>query len=373
MSYLKSSVLFFIVSILVTISFAQKPVRLPVKFSDNWKAVGEVRNITSEFKTPVYSEYGLKSVFSRQYSNKKDKIVIEAFETEFTSQAFGLMTFERSRGKVGTYQNGRYFFRTTPWDENISQQINISQLSLEIENNEFSEMPTLQTNLPEQGKIPNSEKFVLGKEALSQIPPFTDFKEVVDFTGGTLIAIADYENGGGKMSLLIVEYQTPQFATDGAVKLQQHFDTQSPDIKNTRIIRRVGNYVVEGVNVNDQKAAEELIKQIKYAPKVYWEGKNVTALPMEYRPPDPYVLNEAIQTGKFIVAAFYWIGALALSTIFLGIFFGGVFFYSRKAKRKRMGLGDGFSDSGGLTTLNLLDDYLLSGHDQSNKMLGNGK
>ena len=122
MSYLKSSVLFFIVSILVTISFAQKPVRLPVKFSDNWKAVGELRNITSEFKTPVYSEYGLKSVFSRQYSNKKDKIVIEAFETEFTSQAFGLMTFERSRGKVGTYQNGRYFFRTTPWDENISQQ-----------------------------------------------------------------------------------------------------------------------------------------------------------------------------------------------------------------------------------------------------------
>ena len=373
MSFIKFTVLIFVVSILVTISLAQKPARLPAKFSDNWIANGEAKNITSEFKALVYSEYGLKSVFARQYLNKKDKIVVEAFETEFTSQAFGLMTFERSRGNIGAYQNGNYFFRVTPWNNDLAQKIDISKLGIKIENDDFSEMPTLQSNLPEAGKIPNSEKFVLGKEAFSQIQPFTEFREFIDFTGGTLVAIADYENGGGKMSLIIVEYQTPQFATDGAVKLQQHFDAQSLEIKNTRIIRRVGNYVVEGVNVNDQKMAEELIKQIKYAPKVYWEGKNVTALPMELRPPDPYVINETIQTGRFIVATFYWIGALAVSTIFLGIFFGGVFFYTRKAKRKRMGLEDGFSDSGGLTTLNLLDGYLLSGHDQPNKMLGDGK
>jgi hypothetical protein len=371
LSYIKSGVLFFIASFLVTASFAQKnPIRLPAKFSDNWKAVGEAKNITSEFKALVYGEYGLKSVFSRQYSNGKNKVIITAFETEFTSQAFGLMTLERGRGKIGSFQNGKYFFRATPWDENISQKINLSQLVAELKNDEFSEMPTLQTNLPGQGKIPESEKFILGKETLSQTQPFTDFKDVIDFTGGTQIAIADYEN---KMSLMIVEYQTPQFATDGAVKLQQHFDAQNPENKNTRIIRRVGNYVVEGVNVSDQKAAEELIKQIKYAPKVYWEGKGVTDLPMEQRPPDPYILNETIQTGKFIVATFYTIGILAVSTIFLGIFFGGVFFYTRKAKRKRMGMADGFSDSGGLTTLNLLDDYLLSGHDQPTKMLGDGK
>ncbi len=371
MSYIKSCVLFFIVLILVTTALAQKnSARLPAKFSDSWKAIGEAKNITSEFKAPIYTEYGLKSVFSRQYSNGKNKITIHAFETEFTSQAFGLMTIERSLGKIGSFQNGNYFFRATPWEENTSQKINLSQLSVELENNDFSEMPTLQTNLPGQGKIQESEKFILGKEALAQVQIFADFKEVIDFTGGTLVAIADYEN---KMSLMIVEYQTPQFATDGALKLQQHFDAQSPEIKNTRIIRRVGNYVVEGINVSDQKAAEELIKQIKYAPRVYWEGKGITALPMDQRPPDPYILNETIQTGRFIVAAFYWIGALALSTIFLGIFFGGVFFYTRKAKRKRMGMADGFSDSGGLTTLNLLDDYLLSGHDQPNKMLGDGK
>ncbi len=374
MSYLKSTVLFFIVLILVTTSFAQnKQIILPAKLEENWKAISETKNITSEFKAPVYSEYGLKSVLARQYSKGKNKVAVEVFETQFISEAYGLLTFKQRLENPGYFQAGRHVFHVSPWNNDLVHWLNIYQLSLEVEDSDFSEMPNLQNNLPEQGKIPASEKFVLGKEAISQIQPFTDFKETIDFTGGTQVAIADYENGGGKMSLMIVEYQTPQFATDGAIKLQQHFDSQSPDVKSKRIIRRVGNYVVEGVNVNDQKAAEELIKQIKYAPKVYWEGKGVTALPMENRPPDPYILNETIQTGRFIVATFYTIGILALSTIFLGIFFGGVFFYTRKAKRKRMGMADGFSDSGGLTTLNLLDGYLLSGSDQSQKMLSDGK
>ena len=134
----------------------------------------------------------------------------------------------------------------------------------------------------------------------------------------------------------------------------------------------MGNYAVEAVNVSDLKAAEEILKQVKYMVRVHWEGKNSSAIPIPFRPPDPAVLREAIQTGQFIVATFYWIGFLLVGAVLTGISFGGVFFYWRRAQWRKQGLDGSFTDAGGMTRLNL-DDYLLSSSDSSAKLLGKGE
>ena len=382
MSYLKSIFLVFLLFAVPTLANKETPTAtiktftiLPDKFGENWRAINSAKNLSAGWvatdqQAKVYAEYGVQSVTTRQYVNGKEKISLEAFETKYASGAYGLLTYERNQGNSGVFQNGRYLLRVTPWNDALAQTLNPELIFKGVEDNELSEIPQLPTYLPEQGKIVSSEKYIIGPAAISQIQPFTDFKDLLDFTGGTNAAIADYENGGGKMSLILIEYQTPQFATDGFAKIQQHFNALPPDEKNRRILKRVGNYVVEAVNVAEQKSAEELIGKIKYSVIVYWEGKKVSDLPMDRRPPDPYVVNEVIQTGRFIVATFYWIGILGGVTIFSGVFAGGAFFYWRRFQRRKLGLDQGFSDAGGMTVLNL-DEYLLSASER--KMLGKGK
>jgi hypothetical protein len=200
---------------------------------------------------------------------------------------------------------------------------------------------------------------VIGPLALAQVKEFADFKDMVNFSGGTHAVIANYNNAGGNLSLIIVEYHTPQLATDGYSQFQNYFGTISAQEKNSRLLRRIGNYVVTAINVQDMLGAENIIAQIKYSPKVYWEGKKITDLPIQFRPPDPLAIEEASQTASMIIRTFYWIGIMILGAIVIGFITGGSFFYWKRYRRRKLGIDDIFSDAGGTVRLNL-DDYLLS-------------
>lgn len=349
---------------------------LPDKWGNDWRASSPSRRILAD-KIPesneskLLMEYGLQSVTDRQYSKGKATLTIEAFEMKYNSGAYGLWTFHQ--GALAANQKevfaGRFVIRFSSLDQAAVDSI-VSQL----QNNPSaeSEIPLLPTYLPEQSKIANSEKYITGPEAIARTLSISDLKDVIDFTGGTHAALADYNNGNSKMSILLIEFQSPQFAVDGLAKIQQHFNTLSQEEQKKRILRRVGNYAVEAVNVSDPKTAEEVLKQIKYMVTVHWEGKNVRDIPIPFRPPDPAAIREAIQTGQFIVAAFYWIGILIVGAVTIGIFAGGAFFYWRRAQRRKAGLNETFSDAGGMTRLNL-DKYLLSGPEASRNLIGKGE
>ena len=349
---------------------------LPERLGENWRASTAsrkevVEKITATTDANILAEYGLKSVTNRQYSNGKLKLTVEAFEMQYVSGAYGLWTFQR--GTLAANQkeifNGRFVIRFSGLEQAEIVSV-ISQMQKDLPPS--SDPPLLPTYLPEQNKIVGSEKYLIGPEAIARIPAISDLKDAIDFTGGTRAAVAEYNNGNGKMNILLVEFQSPQFAIDGLTKMQEHFSALNQDEQKKRILRRVGNYAVEAVNVSDPNAAEELLKQIKYMVRVHWEGKNVSDIPIPFRPPDSAAVREAIQTGQFIVAVFYWIGVLLFGAVGTGIFVGGAFFYWRRAQRRKMGLEGAFSDAGGMTRLNL-EDYLLSGSKASTKLLGKGE
>jgi hypothetical protein len=375
----------FLILILTFPSFAAEPhplsedslsKGLPDKLAIDWRATGPSHKLIAEKipETPeskLLVEYGLQSITDRQYSNGKARITIEAFEMKYASGAYGLWTFHR--GSLGATQreifNGRFVLRFSGPDESIVEAV-AAQMKTNLTST--SESPLLPTYLPDQSKIANSEKYLIGPEAVARVSAISDLKNVIDFTGGTHAAIADYNNGNGKMSIVLVEFQSPQFAVDGLAKIQSHFSSLSPDEQKKRILRRVGNYALEAVNVSDPETAQEVLKQVKYMVSVHWEGKNASAIPIPFRPPDPSALREVVQTGQFLVATFYWIGILVVGAVVIGISVGGVIFYWRRAQRRKLGMADGFTDAGGMTRLNL-DDYLLTGPDTSPKMLGKGE
>lgn len=349
---------------------------LPERLENNWKAISAARSLNAEESAilpdaDIHAEYELLARAHRNYAAGKNKATVEIFAMRFASGAYGLFTFNRGSNapQQQEFYKGRYLVR-------ITSDIPVDNLFVEalkqIIPADAGELPVLPSHLPEQNKIAATEKYLVGPAAVARLAKFSGLEQVISFSGGAEAVTADYQNGSGRMSLLIVEYHTPQLATDAYARFQQHFDGLSQSEKERRILRRIGNYVVEAVGVQDRAAAENVIGQIKYAPKVYWEGRKMRDIPLESRPPDPAAIEEANRTARVVIRALYWIGAILLGAIAMGVVTGGAYFYWRRYRRRKLGLDDLFSDAGGTVTLNL-DDYLLSSGEPTVKQIEKGK
>lgn len=344
---------------------------LPNRLGTKWRAIApsQVLNAEQCLVLPdgeVYTEYGLKELATRFYSDGKSKMVVELYQTQFPSEAYGLYTFIRANRTKNHFEFhfGSFLIsilsdsEETPIDQSV-----IEALKANVPSDE-GDLPSLPFNLPEQDKIAGTEKYVIGPAAIGKIKEFSDLKNVINFAGGTHAIIANYRNTTGYFSLIIIEYNTPQLATDGFTHIQSYFATFSDERKSTRLLSRVGNYITVAVNVLDASRANSIISQIIYNPKVYWEGKKITDLPIQFRPPDPLAIEEASQTAKIIIRTFYWIGVMIAGAILVGLLTGGFIFYWKRHQRRKLGLDDIFSDAGGTIRLNL-DDFLLQPEDSS--------
>jgi hypothetical protein len=351
---------------------------LPARLGETWRAVGQARvwNIEQFSALPdadVYSEYGLQKIVSRAYTNGKIRTTVEIFDMSFMSGAYGLFTFNRVflQPNRREFYEGRYLVSISS-DSDV-REIDQSFIDAVTPDpvGEVGQFPFLPSHLPEQDKVAESEKYIVGPAALTKLKVFGDLKNLVGFDGGVEAVMADYHNVGGVMTMMIIEYHTPQSASDGYARIESYFKSLPQQEKEKRLLKRVGNYVVNAVNIQDQASAQNIVGQIKYEAKVYWAGRKLSDIPLEFRPPDPVALEEARRTVQVLLRSFYWIGAMLLSAILLGIIAGSSLFYWNRYRRRKLGLDNLFSDAGGSLRLNL-DDYLLTPDEKSIKQIGGG-
>jgi len=348
---------------------------LPEKVGEVWRAIGAPHTLNADHFSDlpdgdVYTEYGLETLTTRFYTDGKAKIAVELFQTHFASEAYGLFTFIR-----GYSDEKRWSFYAGPLVVSISGETEdtkllqpfIGSLKRSIVSEE-GELPSLPFNLPEGSKARDTEKYVIGPTALGKVKEFADLKGIVNFAGGTHAVVANYQNAGEYMSLIIFEYHTPQLATDGYAQFQNYLERVPLPEKNTRLLRRIGNYIVLASNVRDVRAAETIISQIKYSPKIYWEGTKLSNVPIQFRPPDPIAIEEASQTANMIIRTFYWIGVMIFVAILIGFIAGSSLFYWNRYRRQRLGIDDVFGDTSGTVRLNL-DDYLIEAKEYSVKRI----
>lgn len=351
---------------------------LPDRPGGDWRAAGPARALNAEQfsilpDADIYSEYGLQRIISRVYSAGKTRATVEIFEMNFLSDAYGLFTFNRGalQPHRREFYQGRYLISIfydpaeAAIDQSLAEAIKPNLVG------EAGPLPFLPSHLPGQDKIAESEKYIVGPMALTRLENFGELKDVINFDGGVEVITADYRNGNGRMSLIIIEYYTPQSASGGYARLQAYFDSLPQREKDKRILKRIGNYVVEAINIQDQQSAQNIVGQIKYEARVYWAGRKFSDIPLEFRPPDPVSLEEARRTTQILLRSFYWIGAMLLSTVLLGIIAGGSLFYWNRYRRRKLGLDDLFSDAGGSIRLNL-DDFLLASQEKPFKQIGKG-
>jgi len=351
---------------------------LPVSLGD-WRAAGEVRRVDADHladapdgNPAAYREYGLQAIFSREFINKKSRLTVMVYEMVHPSGAFGLLTFERYLGRKYSeaFSADRYYVTVTDISGRGIDSNSLRNLHERFRTDPADE-PPLPSHMPSRDQIAGSSVYVVGPEGLGRVDAFKDLTGVVSFAGGVEAAASSYKKGEQAMQLLIIEFHTPQMSVDAEGRLKSHIDSLSPEDKAHRQLRRIGNYLAEVVG--DPRLADGLLSQIRYNPKVYWEGKRLSAIPLAYRPPDAAALEEAAKTAQFLLQTFYGIGVMTFSAIALGIVTGGIFFYWRRYRRRRLGLDQYFSDAGGTVRLNL-DDYLLAPPEPgSAKLLGKGE
>ncbi|MBO0719460.1 MAG: hypothetical protein J2P41_01470 [Blastocatellia bacterium] len=350
---------------------------LPGNPVGEWHAINRTRTLKSDEwsvlpAAAIYEEYGLQRLHSRVYAKGGDKATVEIFEMLFPSGAYGLYTFDQgslSPHRREFYQ-GNYLISIDSGLKDDEFDAAIAEILKKGAAMNSGRLPSLPSHLPERNKIAGTEKYLVGPAALAQLKGFSGLKDVVKFAGGVEIASADYHNGDGTMGLMIIEYQTTQTAGDGLKALTKYLDSQVD--KENRLLKRVGNYLVYAINVKDSTDAGNLISQVKYDYRIYWEGRRMSDVPLEFRAPDPAVIGEANKTLMIMVRSFYWVGALMSGSILIGLLAGGTFFYLRRYRRRKLGLDDLFSDAGGTVRLNL-DNFLLKPPDQSSvKQIGDG-
>lgn len=339
---------------------------LPDKLGENWRAIGIARALSADQSSvlpdgDVYREYWLENLSSRIYTDGKNSVAIEVFRMQYDSGAYGLFTFNRARLPENRRESysGRYLISLSSDTINSVPHQELMQLLKANLDSSIGELPPLPSHLPAENKISGSDVYLVGTAALAKTEGFSDLKDVVNFSGGTEIAIGKYRGGNGVFNLAIVEYHTPQLASDGYAQFQAYFNGLPEQDKTQRLLKRIGNYVVLTTAVQDMPSVEKTIAQIKYNPGVYWEGKKITDIPIAFRPPDPLVVAEASQTANMLIRTFYWIGVMLFGAIVLGIISGWIFFSWNRYRRRKLGLDNIFSDAGGTVRLNL-DEYLLS-------------
>ena len=270
----------------------------------------------------VLKEYGFTGSETATYTREDGrKVTIKAARFNDATGAYGAFTFyrqpamrtERIGTKAASANRRILFFR-----DNVLVDANFDRLT-EMSAAELRELagmlpnakgaagnlPTLPEYLPKSDAVENSAKYILGPQALvAAKAPVTP--EQIDFSHDPEILIQDYSPKSGPLTLMLIQYPTPQIAGE-RLRVLQSAQQSAP---NTLLVRRSGPLVdiVTGATTSDE--AQKLLTSVNYEAEVTWN--------------EATSMSKRDNIGNLILAVFSLIGIILLISIIFGVFFGGI-------------------------------------------------
>jgi len=298
---------------------------LPKSFA-GWTQTGEVTTVTQPEQVDtaypaVLNEYGFASSETATYTRPDGRtLTIKAARFKDATGAYGAFTFYRDptmkEERIGTKSasaNGRIlFFRSNVLvDAKFGRVTGMSAAELRELAGMLPEaaatatnLPNLPEYLPKQGVVENSAKYILGPQALAATKTPLP-AESVGFVTEPEILTQGYTTPDGPVTLMLVQYPTPQIAIERLRAFQA-----SPDSGNTFLARRTGPIVViESGNVGSSEA-KALLNSVNYEAEVTWN--------------EATSLSKRDNIGNLLLAVFGLIGILLVFGVIFGVFFGGI-------------------------------------------------
>jgi hypothetical protein len=321
--FLKSIISMALFSALVYAANAQT--MLPKSFA-GWTQTGEVKTATKADEVDgaypsVLSEYGFADSETATYTRPDGrKLTIKAGRFKDATGAYGAFTFYRDPAmkteQIGTKSasaNERIlFFRSNVLvDAAFDRVTGMSAAELRELAGMLPEakataanLPSLPEYLPKQGVIENSAKYILGPQALVATKTPVSV-ELVGFGTEPEILTQAYSSSDGRITLMLVQYPTPQIAIERLRAFQA-----SPDAARSLAVRRTGPIVVVESGSIASGEAKALLNSVNYEAEVTWN--------------EATSISKRDNIGNLLLAVFGLIGILIVFGLIFGLFFGGI-------------------------------------------------
>jgi hypothetical protein len=269
----------------------------------------------------VLQEYGFTEAETATYTRPDGrKLTIKAAEFKDATGAYGAFTFyrqptmhsEQIGTKAASANERTLFFRSNVLvDANFDHVTGMSAAelrelaaSLPAAKGQNDNLPSLPGYLPKQNALDNSAQYILGSQALAALgTPLT--AEQIDFQYEPEILEQQYSLPDGPVTLMLLQYPTPQIAGDRLRALEAVAKANPGALA----LRRTGPILVVASGAVDNSDARSLLGSVNWEADVTW--------------------NEATSTpkrdniGNLIVGVFGLIGILVLVMLIFGLFFGG--------------------------------------------------
>jgi hypothetical protein len=281
---------------------------------------------------PIWDEYGLKESEAARYENGDANFTVTGYRLQDTTGAMAAFDWQRPAKSTGSplaplaaewdvgllVAHGNYLLSFSGHKPEAAE---LSALFDGLRNVDTTVLPSLPGTLPTQGRVANSERYIIGPASLAKFIPGIS-PSVAAFHYGAEGQFGFFDAPKGGLALVIFSYPTPQIAMLKEVDFR--------GIPGGNLVKRSGPLVAAVLNPPDPDAAERLLSQVKYQASVTL---------------DQWVPSHKDNIGNLVINAFILIGILLGFSILSGLAFGGLRAFQRRGNRGE--------EADALTTLHL--------------------
>jgi len=280
---------------------------------------GPVKAILTPDK-PLQDEFGLDATEQAQYSAGPKRFIATAWRFHDATGAMAMFESLRPPGAKPTkitrlsvstsdgviFAYGNYVFQITG---SVPPPAAFEELYARLPKLDQSPLPALLADLPTEGLVPNSERYILGPVSLSR---FDDkiAPSVAAFHLGSEGVAGKYRTDKGNLTLAIFNFPTPNLARDRYQEFQK--------IPGA-VAKRAGPLVAVTVDPPDPDSAERVLALVKYE-------ANLTS--NQHVP-----VNDTVDKIKFILNVFVFAGLLIALCLGAGLAYAAFRVISRKMNR----------------------------------------
>jgi len=283
-------------------------------------ARGETQSVAAQ-DPALYQEFGFISAEQAQYTSPDKtpgkRFTATVWRLRDSTGALGLfeallpanatpaklsaLSAKTPDGAIFAY--GNYVFQVSG---EVPEQKDLEMLFGRLPQLDNAPLPALASYLPQDGLIPNSQRYILGPASLARFEPRIA-PSLAAFHLGTEAQLGRYRTPKGDLTLVIFSYPTPNIARER----QEEF-SKLPGA----IAKRSGPWVGVIVQQPDADAAERVLGGVQYAGNLTLNEK--------------VPVNQGLLLYRLFLNIFVLSGVLIALSIIVGIGFGGFRILRRK-------------------------------------------
>src|ERR1700733_5310546 len=273
----------------------------------------------------VLAEYGFVAGEQCEYTRSSEKLGVQVYRMKDPSGAYGLysymLTADLPHGAL-TEHSALGSSRALVLDGNLLLDIRgtdlprrekdlkalVANVKLHAEE---GPLPTLPDEMPAEGMIERSDHYLLGPAALYQFLPVAS-SDWLGFSQGAEAESARYRKEGRELTLLLVDFPTPQTAAKKLAEMQKvfHVNGSNPDPNAPPLFAKRSMTLLAIVyGARSQAEADALLKQVESGAEITWNEPT-----FQFKEPP----ITAMIAGTIIGA-----GIICMFAIISGIAFGG--------------------------------------------------